>query len=149
MHDSDTVEEVDKVFILPTRQKNFFDLSTVDTAGGSKVIKSIYILVNFNLTEYYYGALTHDETDLRITSQSSEGSENDISQQMGTPFTASPLKKGNAKSQQNFDSAQWFQYDLTSQLSDFSGYIKISNDNYEINSSVIVLEMTNHKVLQP
>lgn len=150
MHDSDTVEEVDKVFILPTRreQKNFFDLSTVDTAGGSKVIKSIYILVNYNLTEYYYGTLMHDDTDLHINSQLTESSENDISRQVGIPFTASPLRKGHDKSEQNFDSAHWFQYDVTSQLSDFSGYIQISNDNFEINSSVIVLEMTNHKVQQ-
>lgn len=150
MHESDTVEEVDKVFILPTRreQRNFFDLSTVDTAGGSKMIKSIYILVNFNLTEYYYGTLMHDDTDLHITSQATEGSENDISQQMGIPFTASPLKKSHAKNEQNFDSSHWFQYDVTSHLSDFSGYIQISNDNFEINSSVIVLEMTNHVVIQ-
>ncbi len=146
---TEAVEEVDKVFILPTRrdQRNLFDLSTVDTAGGSKKIKSIYILVNFNLTEYYYGTLMHNDKDLLITSQPTETSENDISQQMGIRFTTSPLKKGHTRTEQNFDSAHWFQYDVTSELSDFSGHIQIGNDNFEINSSVIVLEMTNHKVL--
>lgn len=145
---TEAVEEVDKVFILPTRrdQRNLFDLSTVDTAGGSKKIKSIYILVNFNLTEYYYGTLMHNDKDLLITSQPTETSENDISQQMGIRFTTSPLKKGHTRTEQNFDSAHWFQYDVTSELSDFSGHIQIGNDNFEINSSVIVLEMTNHKV---
>ncbi|KAH9394322.1 hypothetical protein TYRP_004373 [Tyrophagus putrescentiae] len=146
---TEAVEEVDKVFILPTRRdrRNLFDLSTVDTAGGSKKIKSIYILVNFNLTEYYYGTLMHNDKDLLITSQPTETSENDISQQMGIRFTTSPLKKGHTRTEQNFDSAHWFQYDVTSELSDFSGHIQIGNDNFEINSSVIVLEMTNHKVL--
>lgn len=141
-------EEVDKVFILPTRreQKNLFDLSTVDTAGGSKKIKSIYILVNFNLTDYYYGTLMHDDTDLLITSLSAETSENDINQQMGIRFTTSPLKKGHTKTEQNFESAHWLQYDVTSELSDFSGHIQIGNDNFEMISSVIVLEMTSHKV---
>lgn len=143
--DPELVEDVDKVFVLPLRsdfKSPTFDLSTVDTSGHAKVIKSIYILVHYNLTEYYY-RLMHDDTDLFITSEPSE--ENDISRKFEILSTVSPMKQSHDNI--DFDTAHWYQYDVTTLLSDYTGkMIRIHNENFDILNSVIVIEMSNNKV---
>lgn len=135
-------KDVDKVFVLPLKpdpKSPAFDLSNVEN-NGDKLIKSIMILVKYSLTEYYYRTLS-DDTDLVVASAPGDGN---IHNGFSLLSTVAAKKKSHETA--NLDETHWFQYDVTSILSDYTGKIRIYNENFDILSSVVIIEMTNNKV---
>lgn len=143
MQEPDLSEDIDRVFIMPTDpniKSPVFDLSSMEKSKETKLIKSIKIMVEYNLTEYYYKTL-HDDTNLMIASAPGDGN---IQNGFSLLNSVKPVKQSHENIESN--SAHWFAYDATTILSDYNDKIRIYNENFDISSSLIVIEMINNKV---
>lgn len=136
------IEDVVKAFILPSLKDSsspVFDLSTVNLSDETKTIKAITILVKYNLTEYYYHKLLNDDSDLFVSLQPTE--ENDIERNLETMSLVSASNRPNSDFLAN-----WYQYDVTHLLNDYTGKLVRIHNDFEITSSVIMIEIVNGKV---
>lgn len=165
--DFDLIEDVEIAYILPKRRdlkSPMFDLSTVN-ADNKKVIKSIIVLVKYNLTEHYRtlnkdDIVDSDHTDLTIASVPNliETKRNGVDD-FGLISSVSPASKtmpsmtndSNAHQENNFNDhnmAYSYEYDVTNILN--TGHfnlIRIYNENHDIQRSFIKIEMTTNKVI--
>ncbi|KAI2805392.1 hypothetical protein BLOT_004388, partial [Blomia tropicalis] len=135
------IEDVMKAFILPSLKDSsspVFDLSTVNLSDETKTIKAITILVKYNLTEYYYHKLLNDDSDLFVSLQPTE--ENDIERNLETMSLVSASNRPNSDFLAN-----WYQYDVTHLLNDYTGKLVRIHNDFEITSSVIMIEIVNGK----
>lgn len=169
--DFDLIEDVEIAYILPKRRdlkSPMFDLSTVN-ADNKKVIKSIIVLVKYNLTEHYRTLnkdtiVDSDHIDLTIASVPNliETKRNGVDDfdlissvspaSKTTPSTnGENINNSNVHQENNIhdhNMAYSYEYDVTNILN--TGHfnlIRIYNENHDIQRSFIKIEMTTNKVM--
>lgn len=150
--------ETDKVYIAPHRHDatgHYFDLSNVvNSSNNIKEVRSIYILVHYNLTKKDFYNLMHDETDLLVSLAPSESpSESTTPSFMSTVHPIKRDLKINDDDYIDVDSTgqslsyDWFLYDVTMLLGDsVDKGIRVSNENFAIINSGIMIELGKDEV---
>lgn len=154
-------DDMDKILMMPVRycrKEPVFDLSNANTSNNQKRIVSVYILVQYNMTNLEGEAHRRgrhqlpDATDLLVTQMAQDNNEIKKSLDENGPVHMSTVRPrlppaAAHKLPEGDELSSWLLYDVTSLLGDYTNKkIQIRNENFDILSSVIMIYMDDNKV---